>query len=236
MRHVAAKADDAASATLLRLVRPDESEAVHHVHLAVRRTLLDRRFMYEHGRDFFRDVASGGGRLVGAYRDDELIGYLAFHFGQETHSSHWRHLHHLSVPAGEIAEGAGGGILQQSRRRGLFTRLLRKRYDVARELGLKFQTSIVAPDNIACLRSLLEEGCLIAARYEDQDGDNYLLLKSLVGRVPLHELPGCPVALDDVASNLRFLRSGFCGVPCGNGEALRVRYVRAVALPTSSNP
>jgi hypothetical protein len=235
MHRATATTDSVALPTMLRLVQPSEAEAVYEVHAIVRRSLPHASFMYGREPDFFRDIASRSGRLIGAYCGDQLVGYAALSMEQPSKASHWRYLQHLCIAADEIAEGAGGAVLPEYRRMGVHGQLLRERNRVASGLGLKFQTSIVAPANIASLRSFLRERFLIAARYQDGDGDNYLMLKPLVGRMTFDSEPGHQAALDDVAGNFRFLQSGLCGVPCEHGKALHIRY-HAIAHSAEAPP
>jgi hypothetical protein len=203
-----------------------DAEAVHAMHLTIFESIAHASFMYPRNEGYFRAIAEDQGRLIGAYCNDRLVGYSGLRLPGNIDNSHWRSLGRLSL-TGAIAEGAGSGVVPEFRDRGIFRKLIRRRNIAAKELGAHFQTSIVAPLNFASLVPLLQEGFIIGAPYEDESGQNYLLVKPLGGELTLPMAPSVAVSACDVASNLVCLcQRNMIGVPEPNGNTVQLRYHR----------
>ena len=206
---------DSCSSPEVRLLDRADARAAFDVHRRALENLADKNFMYSRDLDYFTAIAQDEGRLIGAYINQELIGYIATRLPGLGNSTHWMSLQHLPIDPRCLSEGAGSAVLPEYRSRGLFSKLLTARNAVALSLGAEFQTSVVAPSNLSCLLPVLADDSLMAATYEDHTGLNYLLVRPLAKGLETADRSGPVVSVEDTAGNLFHLSTGKIGVPHG---------------------
>lgn len=215
----------ACSDTQFRFLTEADAEAVHVTHKRIFESITNKAFMYLHSEDFFRTIARKQGRLIGAFRNRDLIGYAALRLPGLAHNTHWRSLDRLSFKGEVVAEGAGCAVLPEFRNCGIFRELLRKRNEAASHFGAQYQTSIVAPTNFASLFPLLAEGFFIAAAHKDESGYNYLMVKPLLFEFLPPGGAGFIVSPHDAITNLFCLcEREMIGLPDPRGDAIQLKY------------
>jgi len=203
---------DNCSSPEVRLLDRADARAAFDVHRRALENLADKSFMYSRDLDYFTAIAQDEGRLIGAYIERELVGYIAVRLPGLAINTHWKSLQHLPIDPRCISEGAGSAVLPEYRSRGLFSKLLTARNAIALSLGAEFQTSVVAPGNLSCLLPVLADDSLMAATYGDHTGTNYLLVKPLVRGLEAAGQSGIAVSVEDIAGNLFHLSTGEIGV------------------------
>jgi hypothetical protein len=209
---------DNPSSPHVRLLNEADAPAAFDVHRRALESLADKTFMYCRDLDYFTAIAHDEGRLIGAYIQDELVGYIAIRLPGSASNTHWMSLQHLPIDPRSITEGAGSAVLPEHRSKGLFGKLLTARNAIALGLGAEFQTSVVAPRNLSCLLPVLADDSLMAATYEDHTGLNYLLVKPLARRLEAAGFSGTAVGLEDIPGNLFHLSTGEIGVLSGHKQ------------------
>jgi Acetyltransferase (GNAT) family len=229
MKRSAAGATTPTAALKFRLLTEADAETVYHVHRRVFSTLSDKSFMYQRELTFFVDMVERKGRIVGAYIDGTLIGYIAFRLAGNPENRHWNSLRHIPLEREMVAEGAGGAVLPEFRNRGVFRGLLRRRHAEAKASGAKFQTTVVAPRNTDCLVPILADGSLMSAVLEDATGKNYLLMKPLLSTVNKIG-SGAAVSPYDVSANISSLAENYVGIPNSRGGDIQIVYYSPHAI------
>jgi len=199
-------------------VNKADAPAAFDVHRRALANLADKSFMYSRDLDYFTAIAQDEGRLIGAYIDRELVGYIAVRLPGSASNTHWKSLRHLPIDPRCVSEGAGSAVLPEYRSKGLFSKLLSARNAIALSLGAEFQTSIVAPGNLSCLLPVLADHSLMAATYEDHTGINYLLIKPLAQALEAGSRSGTIISVGDTAGNLLHLSNGEIGVPYDHNQ------------------
>ncbi len=223
MEHSAKRATRVTADLRFRLLTEADAEAAYHVNRSVFSALSDRSFMYEHDLSFFVDLIKRKGRMIGAYFDARLIGYIGFRLPGCSENGHWKLLTHFQVKREMVTEGAGGAVLPGFRKRGVYSALLRYRNEEAKALGAQVQTSVVAPRNWASLMPILTDGSLMSAVFEDVTGMNYLLAKPLLSTVH-RSGEGAIVSPHDIAANICHLSQNYIGFPQSNGSHIEIMY------------
>ena len=206
-----------------RLLTGSDAGAAYRVHRKVFSALTNKNFMYEHDLQFFVDLIQSNGRMIGAFFDESLIGYIGFRYAGLSENRHWRLLKHLQINQESMAEGAGGAVLPEFRKRGIYGRLLQRRNEEAKTSGAMFQSTVVASDNTASLTPVLHTGFLVSAVFEDETGINYLFVKPLWNSVHASG-NGMTISLHDVSENVRHLSKKHIGLPRLGGGTLEVTY------------
>jgi predicted N-acetyltransferase YhbS len=206
-----------------RLLTGADAEAAYRVHRRVFSALINKNFMYEHDLQFFVDLIQSKGRMIGAFFDESLVGYIGFRYAGLSENRHWRLLKHLQIKQESMAEGAGGAVLPEFRQRGIYGQLLQQRNEEAKTSGAMFQSTVVASDNTSSLKPVLNAGFLVSGVFEDETGINYLFVKPLWNAVHASG-DGITISLHDVSENVRRLSKKHVGLPRLGGDTLEVRY------------
>ena len=217
------------------ILNTDDAEAVHAVHCEILHTLPDRKFMYRHDLEYFRNVIDRRGYVIGAFESGRLTGYTAFLRPGEQAAGYSRQMSHLGLSPDCIAESAGAAVHPDYSKKGRFTQLIRERFRLAEGFGYAFMACAVSPENLVSLKVLLRAQCIMVANHKDSDGDNYLLLKPLRQSFPISIDKGCIVELGDQQNHLLHLSGGKeIGLFHTIGSEIAVKYVPLQRLHLSS--
>lgn len=228
-----------ANGVTVRILNPDDAEAVHALHREVLHALPNSSFMYRHNLDYFLEVIERRGFVIGAYISGSIVGYAAFLRPGEQASGRGQHLTRLGLTQDDVAESAGAAVHPNHRKQELFRQLIHERFRLAGEFGYTFMTTVVSPQNLVSLKVLLQTESTIVANHRDADGDNYLMLKSLRQELPSSQDRLCLVELGDTDSHLRHLETHTeLGLPHVVDNRLAVNYasLKKLCLPWLAHP
>lgn len=195
----------------LRVLKPADSLQVFRLHLAIINSLSNKEFMYAHDLNFFQRLTNFSGRIVGAFLEGQLVGYIAIKFPLVDKPSQIALLARLGVQPSSVVSGAGAGVLPEAFGRGIFGRLLRTSDSLAARLGFRFRSALVHPKNLDVVRCLLRQHYFLASCVQDADGGNYFALKALQGDQLSCSGAAITSGIFDYERNLRYLRQGLCG-------------------------
>jgi len=185
------------------------------LHRRIIESLEDRSFLYHRGIDFFERLIVSDGAIVGVFSDsDELIAYAALAAPGSTFSGRPQGLGRLGIDPARVAFGAGCGVHPDHRGTGLMKPIVEERERRAAALGADFVTGVVAPHNTASLTTFHKLGYAAVGIHHDDDGENYLLLKSIVAQLPPASAAKLEIGLSDHETNFAILRDGrLIGLP-----------------------
>ena len=147
---------------------PGDLERVYAVHLAAIAAVGDPKLVKPEDRGFFERLLAGEGRLLGAFRDGELIGYgvLQLHLPPSEDARPY-----LGIPAEEsLAKLAGAGVLPGEWGAGLHDVFIDWRVAEGRRLEIEHLYATAAPGNPRSWTNLLAGGFAIRALQEKYGG------------------------------------------------------------------
>lgn len=223
---------------VFRVLRPADVGAVHALHLDVFQALPDRSFMYERNVDYFLELLEGRGMIIGASQNGSLMCYAAFTQPGASGAGYADQLRPLGVNRFNASESAGSAVHPAYRRKGVYRKLMRERFNSASAIGIQFMTMVVSPQNSISLRVCHGLGCAAAGCYIDADGENFLMLKPLNCDLPVAGSNRRIVPLKETQRHLQHLRGkGQIGLPAWLSAEPAFAYepLSEMALPWKQN-
>ncbi|MDF2233947.1 hypothetical protein P2H44_15405 [Albimonas sp. CAU 1670] len=157
-----------AAAPTFRALGPADLDRVYAVHLLAMAAVGDPKLVKPEDRGFFERLLGGEGRLLGAFRDGELLGYgvLQLHLPPSEDARPY-----LGIPAAEgLAKLAGAGVRPGDWGAGLHDRFIEWRVTEGARLGIEHLYATAAPGNPRSWANLMAGGFAVRALEEKYGG------------------------------------------------------------------
>jgi hypothetical protein len=160
-------------------------------------------------REFFERILSGGGRVIGAFRDGLLVAYGVLQLDLPP-SEDARPI--LRLSAGDsLAKLAGASVSPEIWGSGIHDVLIAKRVEAARRIGIRHLYATSAPGNARSWENLIDAGFSVRALIEKYGGHvRYILYRDLSAAAP-DKGEGIWCQAGDIARQRRLVASGHAG-------------------------
>ncbi len=152
----------------LAALTPHDLDRVYAVHLAAMAAVGDPGLVKPEDRGFFERLLAGEGRLLGAFRGEDLLGYgvLQVHLPPSEDARP-----RFGIPAAEsLAKLAGAGVLPGEWGAGLHDLFIDWRVAEGRRLGIEHLYATAAPGNPRSWTNLMAGGFAVRALHEKYGG------------------------------------------------------------------
>lgn len=201
------------------------------LHERIHASLPDPRFLYRRDAAFFARIMAGGAIVGASDGHGELVAYAGLAAPGVRFPGSPTGFERLGLDPSWVALSAGGGVRSDHRGAGLMKRLLRARANHADALGARFVTAVVAPGNLASITALHGLGYAMVGIHNDDDGDNYLLLKPALARFAPPSAGTSAVPISNTAAHLSMLGPGRqVGLPAQRDGTACFAYVDTLPL------
>jgi GNAT superfamily N-acetyltransferase len=169
--------------------------------------------LYVRDREFFARCAVERGCVVGAWHEDELIGYAVLHVPLPGEENYGAQLRLPDAELGHVGHLGGSGVHPRYRGNKIQSRMVDLRRAYAHAAGYHHMCGEVLPSNIISIRNHLDRGYFLKGFKIDRFELSVFLLHSDTRGSPRRldetDMPEAPI--DDTATYRRMLQAGRWG-------------------------
>ena len=203
-----------------RLMRADEVQLVHQLHLSVL-ALVPQGMVRPDELSHFEQHAERQGRVLCCHADGELVAYGVLAMDSHTVDHMAELLQASPADRARMCVLDGAASLPEWRGRRLHCAAIEERIALGQSLGRTLVSATVAPENMRSLRGLMLEGFSVR-RYAIVYGGlaRLVMLKDLEQPV-MHWDKRHEVASDDHAGHRKALAEGMAGYECWQDQDKR---------------